>query len=296
MANSKPKFSVLVTDVDNTLFDWFEVWHSSFKAMLDQIVIISGVSEEELYPEIRKIHQKHGTSEYAFLIGSLPVLKSKFPDENLLEIFQPAIDAFRSARREKLKLYEGVLDTLQSLKAKGTTIIAYTESKAFYTAYRFKKLELDGVVDILFSPPDHELPEGETLQSVRSKPSDAYGLKHTKHIETPDGELKPNPNLLLDIISSIGADPKDVVYVGDSRVKDIAMAQDAGVSDVFAAYGASHHRDEYNLLVNVTHWSDADVQREKRIGNREVTPSYTLGSSFTELLDLFDFENNKDTQ
>ena len=72
---SPPK-TVLITDLDNTLFDWFEMWHNSFMAMLDQIAKISGISTEALKPEIKKVHQRHGTSEYAFLIEELAPLKT----------------------------------------------------------------------------------------------------------------------------------------------------------------------------------------------------------------------------
>jgi FMN phosphatase YigB (HAD superfamily) len=70
----------------------------------------------------------------------------------------PAIDAFREARRNTLRLYPGVKSTLSTLRARGVLIAAFTESKAFYTSYRFRKLGLDGLVDYLYSPEDHLMP------------------------------------------------------------------------------------------------------------------------------------------
>ena len=68
------------------------------------------------------------------------------------------------------------------------------------------------------------------------------------------------------------------------------MAQDARVVDVYAAYGKAQDREAYELLRRVTHWSDIDVERERALLQRPpVSPSYTLGRSFGELLDLFDF-------
>ena len=67
----KKSFSVLITDLDNTLFDWFEIWYQSFNAMLDKIIEISGVDREKLLDEIRSIHQRHRTSEYVFLIDCI---------------------------------------------------------------------------------------------------------------------------------------------------------------------------------------------------------------------------------
>jgi hypothetical protein len=76
------------------------------------------------------------------------------------------------------------------------------------------------------------------------------------------------------------------VYVGDSPTKDVAMAQDVGMSDVYAKYGRAQHTEAYALLREVT-WSDADVEREKRIGEREVQPSTILDIDFGQMLEHF---------
>jgi phosphoglycolate phosphatase len=67
-------------------------------------------------------------------------------------------------------------------------------------------------------------------------------------------------------------------------MKDIAMAQDAGVVDVLAAYGAVKHQEEYELLRQVSHWPDADVQREQQPQPR--TPTYSI-SEFSEIRRFF---------
>ena len=87
--DQKPK-AALITDLDNTLFDWVNLWVQCFSAMFSKIVEISGVDADELKKEIRNVHQKYGTSEYSFLIEELPSLKRKFPDEKLLDRFRPA--------------------------------------------------------------------------------------------------------------------------------------------------------------------------------------------------------------
>jgi hypothetical protein len=61
-----------------------------------------------------------------------------------------------------------------------------------------------------------------------------------------------------------GADVSEVMCVGDSLMKDIVMAQGAGVTDVWAKYGESHRRDGYDLLRRVSHWTPQDVERERR--------------------------------
>jgi phosphoglycolate phosphatase len=285
----KSRIAAVVTDLDNTLYDWVAMWGAAFNAMLQVVVAQSGIDQPVIEAEARDVHRKYGTSEYSFLIQSLPSLQRKHPGRNLTEVYADAIRAYREARAGSLRLFPTVMDTLTTLKAKGCLVIGYTDSRAFYSAYRIRKLGLDGVLDLLFSPPDHDLPD--TVQQLRSHPPEAYELEKTVHRHTPEGAVKPNPQVLADIMRDVGAPPACTAYVGDSLMKDVLMAQAAGVTDVFAKYGLAQHRDEYELLRRVSHWTDADIEREKKLkAQHDVYPSFTLNERFSELLDLFEFE------
>ncbi len=48
--------SVLITDLDNTLFDWVEIWYQSFSAMLNTILKVTGIEEDKIKNEIRTVH------------------------------------------------------------------------------------------------------------------------------------------------------------------------------------------------------------------------------------------------
>jgi phosphoglycolate phosphatase-like HAD superfamily hydrolase len=288
---TKPLITTLVLDLDNTLWDWVEIWYQSFSAMLRTMSDTSGIPDAELRPHIRAVHQRHGTAEYAFLLDELDVLPCP-PEQTRAEAYVEAVEAYRSARRAALALYPGVAETLDTINAAGCRVLAYTESMAFYTNYRIRKLDLDGRIHVVYSPADHDLPRGLSEEQVRKYPKDHYELKHTTQQHTPAGEKKPNPAILRSIMRDAGADPKATAFVGDSLMKDIAMAQDCGIMDVHAEYGKAQNRPEYQLLKDVTHWSDEEVERERAtIADSLVTPTYVLKSSFPELLDLFEFGN-----
>ena len=128
----------------------------------------------------------------------------------------------------------------------------------FYSHYRLRRLGLDGVIDIVFSPQDHDLPEGISPEEIRKYPSAHYALKYTSHEHTPKGSTKPDTDVLNAIINGLNLVKADCIYVGDSLFKDVAMAQDVGVDDVLAVYGKAQDRPEYQLLRGVTHWSDKE--------------------------------------
>ncbi len=283
----KKVVSVVITDLDNTLFDWVNIWHASFRAMLDRLSRDTGIAEDVLKSEFKKIHEKYGTSEYAFSIEELPSLKTKYRGEDLAKRFRGAIEDFRAARELNLRLYPEVMETLETLKDKGCLLVGYTDSISFYSKYRVRRLGLDRVLDFLYSPPDHQLPDHRTPEHIE--------IRRTVLRELPPGEVKPNPEILRDIIDGVGGLSDHVIYVGNSLMKDVLMAQRAGVADVYAEYGNSFRPGQYDLLRQVTHWAAEDVEREKRLRTEDVRPSSTLAQGFSELLDKFEFVTFEDT-
>jgi phosphoglycolate phosphatase-like HAD superfamily hydrolase len=254
--------------------------------MIGKVIEISGVAAETLYRECSVVHQKYGTSEYSRLLEELPSLRKLYGD-NVLTAMAPAIDAFRDVRRRVLQLYPTVRGTLQALKLAGITTVAFTESQAFYTNYRFRKLGLDGLIDFLYSPEDHPMPDNTS--DTRFYAAESYNFQKTVHRFTPKGEVKPNPAILLEIISDLDASIEESVYVGDSILKDVSMAQQAGVTDVHALYGVSQHKPEYDLLRKVTHWTPEMVERERTALSRGgVVPTHVLDNTFAQILSLFE--------
>jgi phosphoglycolate phosphatase len=192
-------------------------------------------------------------------------------------------------RRQTLRLYSGVLDTLRAIRVAGALVVAYTESRAYYADYRVRTLGLDGVLDYLYSPPDHALPDGVTPSLIRRYPPEHYRLKGTIHRHTHEGVWKPDAAILQGILHEVGAAPGEGAYVGDSLIKDVAMAQRAGVTDVFARYGDVRNRPGYALLRRVTHWPPAMLAGSERLTEAEILPTHVLTDGYAELLGLIDF-------
>jgi phosphoglycolate phosphatase-like HAD superfamily hydrolase len=285
----KQSVSVLITDLDNTLFDWMEMWYRSFSAMLSRIVSISGIDVDVLENEIKTVHERYGTSEYAFLIEELPSLRRKHPGQDLTKIYAEAINEFRTARKASLALYPTVWETLCELHQRGCLLVGYTESLEFYATYRLRYLGLDELLDYVYFPPDHDLPSRVTRESVRFYEPERYLLRFTQPRHTPKGELKPNPELLLHILAEVGGQKETTVYIGDKLVKDVFMAQSAGITDVWAKYGEPQPLPEYELLTRVTYWTDEAVEVERSTTEQHVIPTYIVRSRFEELLELFEF-------
>jgi FMN phosphatase YigB (HAD superfamily) len=179
-ASMTRKIDTLILDLDNTIFDWFAMWHASFQPIYSEILASSGLAPDEVEADIRRVHQARRTSEYTFLIEELDVLEKIRGTEDVRTRFRDALEASRHGRDKSLKLYPTVFSSLWRIKNAGTKIIDYTESMRFYSAYRLKRFGLDGVIEILFSPKDHEMPAGVSLNQLRRFPDDFYELQVTR--------------------------------------------------------------------------------------------------------------------
>lgn len=280
---------ILITDLDNTLWDWFEAWYQSFSALLNGLQTVTGLDKGLLEAQIRSVHQQRGTTEYSNLIREVPALVEFSKGRDPFDVFDEALHAQSSARRRATKLYPGVGDVLRALKARGVRIVAYTESGAFWTEWRIRHTGLDGIIDVLYSSPDHDLAAGVSPADLRTgRYRGTYGLRDTAHRQVPLGVLKPNIHVLSTILHEQECAPSQAAYLGDSLMKDIAMAQSAGVLDIYAAYGQAQHRDEYDLLRRVTHWTESDVERERTLAEPQddVVPTITCYREIAEILPI----------
>ena len=139
------------------------------------------------------VHQRHRTSEYSFLLNEMECLRTLHGDGDITAIYAEAIHRFRSARKRATHLYPTVGDTLRTVQSLGVHIVAYTDSLAFHSFQRIKALGLDGVIAAMYSPPDHEVPDGVDLSEVRALAPSEYEFDHTVRRELPSAPRNPIP-------------------------------------------------------------------------------------------------------
>lgn len=295
----KPQIKAIITDVDNTLLDWMGQYIQPMQRFVEKIGEIAGVDPETLYPEIREINRRHATSEYGFVLQEMPTVarvKAERGDTRpVTETYKEAIDTYCRERDERLKLYPDVSKVFQMIHDRGTRIIAFTESQAFYTFTRFKKLGLDGLIDTLYTPADTAVPNDVDLRQSRSHAPDYYHFRHTEHLLLPEGTRKPDPEMLLQIVAEQGFKPHEVLMVGDHLWKDVHMTQQAGVHDVHAAYGSygdtNSGNDYANFMPKISYYpaNYYEMEREARAGAGAIKPTTTLDLGMVQLYQHFNF-------
>ncbi|ELB7311747.1 HAD-IA family hydrolase [Enterobacter hormaechei] len=275
---------LLITDLDNTLYDWVSFYSQSFSAMAEELSKEINVPLDILLSEYKVIHQRFGNSEKPFATLELPSVISYFGtnDKILLQKkLTRVFSAFSSKRNHTLKLYPTVRDTLNILRERGVKIVGHTESLEYNSLYRLYKLDVIDFFDHLYTIEDNH--------NLHPNPKNAkvISVKDDFIIRLSSAESKPNPKLLEHICLTENVDIKDAVYVGDSITKDISMAKSIGMKAVWARYGRQFAPELWEILMKITHWTDKDVEREEQLKESfsRVKPDYSI-NSFAEILDL----------
>lgn len=266
---------LLITDLDDTLYDWIGFFVPAFNSMANEVSRITGIEKNQLLAEYRAKHQLYGSVEYPYATLELPSIIKKYnkaPASVIKEELDSAFHQFNLVRKEKLKLFDGVKETLYTLYKNGVIIIGYTESPEENGFYRLKRLGIAGLfkhVYVSTSQYNRDLSKlnGQVIK-VSSK--------------------KPDKEVLLGICNNENCLPQNAAYVGDSLTKDILMASLAGVTSVLVNY-SKEPNNYYDDLVAISSWTDEDFLREsslkKQIVEKGIKPDYTI-STFTELIEI----------
>jgi phosphoglycolate phosphatase-like HAD superfamily hydrolase len=288
----KQQINCIITDLDDTLWDWLEMWYNSFHPYFENIKKKFEIDNKVLEEDFKTLHQKYHTTEISFAYRELKTLNE---EQKRLISFESSdneksiIHQYYSDKKNNLKLYDGVIETLNILKQKGVLIIAFTESNAFFTKYRIKQLGLDGLIDSIYTPLGYGIPE--SVQTYYDE--DYWNPSKTSIRHLSNKDKKPNPEILEIIIADYNLKKDNIIYMGDKLDRDIQMALDVGITSVYASYGNVIESNKYELLRNVTHWSDEEVEREKisksKLSVKKITPDFTV-SNYSKILELFQFE------
>lgn len=259
---------LLISDLDDTLYDWTGFFVPAFYAMADEIARMTGIDEKKLLNEYMAAHQRLGSVEYPYATLELPSIKAYYnnaPAEELKAALRPAFNVFNSVRESHLHLLPGVEEMLRALTEMGVTLIAYTESSKENGFYRLMKLGLE--------------PYFKHVYTFESQFKSAYAVSEkVRTVQTK----KPDVAVIGRICTGEGYDKSEVMYLGDNLTKDMYMAKMAGVTAVWM-HRKCENEDYKNKLLAITSWTAAeyarDVELRQYMQQHGIRPDYEISDA-----------------
>lgn len=257
MSNNKNKhpYNLIVTDIDNTVFDWVSYYVASFNALLDTVASVIGSTRETLAAEARDVFTAHGSIEYPFLAQELRSVNQYYGndiDSMLNEAVYKGREAFMTAAQPVLKPYADVHRTFAEIRRHypSLPIVALTDAPRYVAMWKLNKLGLLEYFDAVYGLADPRVPTCEQNRRVKVDPEillkhlqqSNFGFKGKIRI-LPDDYEKPGVRGLKTVLMDYELDEpiehrQGVLWIGDNLRKDIGLGNRLGVRSAWAEYGA----------------------------------------------------------
>ncbi len=256
---------LIVTDIDNTVFDWVTYYVRSFHALLNEVESITGIPYAQLASESRDAFTRHGSIEYPFLIQELPSVDRHYADDfdrMLAEAVDRGRKVFLKTAESLLVPYQGVRETLEEIRRRlpDVPVVALTDAPRYVAMWKLNKLGLLPYFTAVYGLADPRIPTCERNGRVKVDPEillkhlqqSNFGFKGRIRI-LPDEYEKPGTRGLKTVLMdhNLDEDPAHrgtVMWIGDNLRKDVGLGERLGVRTAWAKYGVLADQELYRLL------------------------------------------------
>jgi FMN phosphatase YigB (HAD superfamily) len=234
---------LVVTDMDGTLYSWVDYIVPAVEALVESVCRATGYPRLKVVQALKEVYARYESNEYPFALQESSLYRD-FPEFGSFDrlVIEPARAAFSAARRRYLQPFPHVRETLHALQERGVPVVALTDAPRNPAEARVRRLGLEPLLKGLYTLPAFHFPkgpEGEVLVSPAIRAREARGEYRASVpvVELPRDWEKPDPRGLLRICADVGVAPDEVLVVGDSLRKDVAVARQVGALDAWAEYG-----------------------------------------------------------
>lgn len=285
---------LVVTDMDNTLYSWIDYIVPAVEAMVTAVEKATGFPRIKVVQSLKAVYTKYESNEYPFALQESSIFQ-EFPEFGSFDklVIEPARMAFAEARRKYLRPYKGVKETLEKLKERHIFVVALTDAPRNPAEQRARRMGLDQYLAAIYSMPGFQFPtapDGAALVApdiLQKQERGGYDAA-CPVFELPREWEKPNTAGLAKILATYGLRPDEVLVVGDSVKKDVAIARELGCHDCWAEYGtyiSLEYRERLDIISSnaITRRHAASVFET----GQPTKATHTL-ASYSQLLDIID--------
>ncbi len=277
----------VVTDMDNTLYSWVDYIVPSLEAMVASLCETTGFPRVRVVQALKEVYERYESNEYPFAIQESNLYTAFANDFDSFEnlVIRPAREAFSAARRRYLQPYRGVVETLVALRQAGVPVVALTDAPRNPAERRTLRMKLDQHLTAIYTLPAFGFPQTGVAKEILER-EQAGGVKLScPVVELPKEYEKPDPRGLLRVCQDLGVAPSEVLYVGDSKPKDVALAQRVGALDAWAEFG-TYVSAEYRERLAVISAPSATRRHLQHAAAQDQRPPTVRLSGFDQVKDL----------
>ncbi len=278
------KQTAILTDLDNTIYNWVDFFAPSFRAMVHAVAKKLDLNEDVIIEDFKDVYSAYRTLEYSFSVQQLRLCRD-MSVEQVANLVRIAKGAFSRVRQKNLRPYPDVEETLAWAVRQGILIIAVTNAPFFQSQRRLVQLRCDKYFYGLAAWEGHDVPDSPWTKEI--KQNSVAGKYQSKKIQRiwklKEQELKPSPAGYLRIMKDLNLSPENIYVVGDSIQKDLAPAIQIGAKGVWARYGKRFDERNFQTLLTITHWDEAKIKSVYE--SESVKPTFII-DAFSRLKEI----------
>ncbi|MBR1945250.1 MAG: hypothetical protein IJ846_03050 [Alphaproteobacteria bacterium] len=320
MSEKKP-VTLVVSDVDNTISDYFNNWGLAWDKGIEKLAESRGMDKDKLYEEIRENAGGYARfHNFPDLLKETPSLslKDKSPEERARLEKSDAQICHEVAKQYHAgnTMYEGTVATIRKMKAAGAQFVLYSDSPASGLIARMADMQfpldlVDGVVcraDGTTEKVDGKIQFKKAPMQVTggcySAYRDALVEKLGDKFVMNDGDVwKPNMKVMQDIMDRHGATAEQTVMVGDNIKSDGGIVR-LGVHFAWQKEGSEVCDEAQAMYSKINEMSDYKIgiqghldmlaamsKKDPVLGKQYQDKMVTLEGGFKDLNKYFRFQS-----
>jgi FMN phosphatase YigB (HAD superfamily) len=260
-------FTVLILDVDNTLYDFVDYYAPSFRSMIGALALETGVAESDIKRSARAVYRRAGCLEYKFLIQNMDIFQNCQKEEQL-RLIRVARRSFRGVKRARFQLYDGVRELLIVARKHGCKCVCVSNAPIAGVYGRLRELKLLTYVNGLLAWQGYDLNGAFLEHRLETQRVDQSLTRLELFSVLSVDQLKPSTYPFELIKTHYGASSR-YIAVGDSVSRDLDPAKSLGMTTVWAKYGTSYKPENFETLVEITPWTKGQVREFKQLAMRD---------------------------
>lgn len=293
--NRKQSIKLVVTDADGTYQQFWYYFVPAMRKFVPEMAHKLGISMDDVSKELGRVMMEQKTHEYPWTLELTRFRKEwkGSPAEFRQEFVVPFWAYMDKYRIKYLRLLDDVLETFVELKRRRIPVAILSDAPYYMAVSRATQVGVDGLIDAMYAlesaPPPTNLvldPEDLKYGMDRVRQFEATRTKFALSRKLPVDFEKPNPRGLAQVMEDFNVKPSEVLFIGDSLVKDGGVAQAHGVKYVWARYGVTLPED-YRELIDV-HFNPNAVPQASGHGvsfrPKTFPPMVAAAASYAELL------------
>lgn len=257
---TQPSRDILITDVDNTIYNFVDFFAVAFRSMVHTLSKMSGVAESELYDGFRELYADYSSIEAPQVVAKLSCF-STLDTAAISSLEKAARRSFDLTRKKHLVLYKDIDMVFSILQSRDVFIVAVTNSPLYQVSWRLgPELRFLDRISAIVATDDHIMDSNLRDREKAARRRAQLERKLSFVATYPRERQKPDCHPFELALERLPFPVRNAYALGDNERKDLDPAKRFGATTILAEYGSVFEKANWDTLLRITPWTGNQIR------------------------------------